>query len=231
MNDQQRGTGIASVPQTTQTTHIAVTAIMPNNILVSYNGLMGNTPAMCSNFVAVYQASQFPFGTTDPPLAKVDINTNIPGGEILVPFNLIREMPYVVGYGVSPMMPAPAQPFGCVCSTVTIPGTGDRSIAFAPSLSLLEVGHNSIVGEFILPPGITPGANGAWVGLWMGNNPSYTYPPGYTVQLNTESSTGNFIFTNLPVMRGTLYSIGLFMNGWGSMPAQTAMAATLQFAT
>jgi hypothetical protein len=223
-------------PATLAATSINVTSVSGNSVGVQYAGLPGNNPGGASNFIVIFQATSpdFPFGTGNKPIATFNVTGNV-SGAVTIPADILINTAYVVGYAVGPMATAPAQPYANVCATAYIPATGSAYSAFSPSIGLMDVQSNSISCNYNLPASVLPQQNGAWAGLWVGNNPSYGAPPKFYAQINSNESTGGpLIFNNVQIIRGTLFSIGLFATGWqagGIGSAQSAMVATLQFST
>jgi hypothetical protein len=223
-------------PATLTQTSIAITSVSGDTVGVQYNGLPGNNPGSSSNFIAIFQAASqdFPFGTTNPPIATFNVTGNV-GGTVTIPASILINTAYVVGYAVGPMASAPAQPYANICATAYIPASGSAYTSFAPSIVLNDVQANTISCNYNLPNSILPQTNGAWAGLWVGNNPSYGTPPSFYAQVGTNEATGGpLIFNGVKIKRGTLYSLALFTSGWvagGIGSSQVAMAATLQFSS
>jgi hypothetical protein len=223
-------------PATTETTSVIITSVSGNSVGVQYSGLPGNNPGGSSNFIVLFQATSqnFPFGTTNKPIATFNVTGNVSGG-IILPANILINTAYVVGYAVGPMAASPAQPYANVCATAYIPATGSAYTSFSPSIVLNDVQANAISCNYNLPPNILPQTNGAWAGLWVGNNPSYGTAPNFYAQINSNEATGGpLIFNGVQITRGTLFSIALFNSGWvagGVGSSQVAMAATLQFSS
>jgi hypothetical protein len=225
-------------PAILTTTSIMITSVSGNNVGVNYIGLPGNNPGAYSNFIAVVQATSpdFPFGATGRPVATFPVTGGVSGG-VSIPADILINTAYVVGYAVGPLISAPAtqQPYANICATAFIPASGSAYTSFTPSIILNDVQANSIACSYNLPPNCLPQTNGAWAGLWVGNNPSYGNPPNFFAKINSNESTGGpLIFNGVTINRGTLFSIGLFASGWvagGVGSAQTAMAASIQFSS
>jgi hypothetical protein len=220
---------------TSNITAIAIASIMPDTLIVNYTGLPGNMPGAYGNFITVFNspAPQFPFGA-GAPIATAQVTGNTTGS-IALQGNFQAGTSYIAGYAAGPKTTGgAAQPYANVCATAFIPGSGGDAVTAVSTHSLNYLSSNMIVCRYDVLPGLTPGANGAWAGLWMGNMPSYSTPPQSSVPVNDSSSSGSIVFNNLAIMRGALYSIAFFMSGWeagGKGSVQTAMACTLQFAT
>ena len=223
-------------PATLTATSINVTSVSGNSVGVQYSGLPGNNPGGASNFIAIFQATSqdFPFGTGNKPIATFNVTGNV-SGAVTIPADILINTAYVVGYAVGPMVSAPAQPYANVCATAYIPASGSAYGSFSPSIGLIDVQSNTISCNYNLPSSLLPQTNGAWAGLWVGNNPSYGAAPNLYAHVNSIESTGGpLIFNNVQINRGTLFSIALFATGWqagGIGSAQNAMVATLQFST
>ena len=227
---------LTTVPAaTTATTGITITSVSGNSVNVNYAGLNANNPGPNGNFISIFQSSgDFPFGTTNKPIANFPVNGNY-SGSVIIPATILINTSYIVGYSVGPLATGTSQPYANVCATAFIPSSGSAFPSFSPSLVLNDVQSNSVLCSYNLPNGILPNTNNAWAGLWVGNNPSYSVAPGFYAQLPQNTSTGGpLIFNNIQIQRGMLFSIALFTSGWvqgGIGSAQTSMACTLQFST
>jgi hypothetical protein len=223
-------------PASLTQTSIGITSVSGNAVGVQYTGLPGNNPGGASNFIVIFQATSqdFPFGTGNKPIATFNVTGNV-SGTVAIPANILINTAYVVGYSVGPLATAPAQAYANVCATAYIPPSGSAYTSFAPGITLNDVGSNSISCSYNMPNTILPQTNGAWAGLWVGNNPSYGTAPNFYAQINSNESTGGpLIFNGVQITRGTLFSIALFNSGWvagGVGSVQSAMAATLQFSS
>lgn len=223
-------------PASLTTTSINVTSVSGNAVGVQYAGLPGNNPGGAANFIVIFQSTtpDFPFGTTNKPIATFNVTGNV-SGAVVIPADILINTAYVVGYAVGPVATAPVQPYANVCATAFIPASGSAYTSFSPSIGLIDVQSNSISCNYSLPSNIQPQQNGAWAGLWVGNNPSYGTTPQFYAQVNSNEATGGpLIFNNVKINRGTLFSIALFATGWqagGIGSTQSSMVATLQFST
>ncbi|BAV05472.1 hypothetical protein FLA_1479 [Filimonas lacunae] len=221
-------------PSTQATTSITINSVTGNQVGISYNGLINNNPGANKNFIAIYQSPtpDFPFGATTPVVASANVNGNS-SGSLIIPAQILVNTSYVVGYGVGAVATAPAQTYANICATAFIPTAGSGYTNASPSLILNDVESNYISIDYNVPNGLTPGNNGAWAGLWVGNNPSYSLAPTAYSQITSNTAVGGpLLFNNIQIQRGTLYSVALFMTGWvkgGIGSLQTAMACTLQF--
>jgi hypothetical protein len=216
-------------------TGIIITSVNGSTVNVNYSGLNGNDPGNNGNFISIFQSPQdFPFGTTNKPIVNFPVNGDS-SGSVCIPAQILINTSYIVGYAVGPLAKVPAQPYANICATAFIPPTGSNFPSVSPSLVLNDVESNSISCSYNLPNGMLPNTNGAWAGLWVGNYPSYSAAPGSYAQIPTNAAAGGpFIFNNVKIQRGMLFSIALFTSGWvtgGIGSAQTAMACTLQFSS
>ena len=149
-------------PSTSATTSIIINSVTGNQVGVSYTGLNGNNPGANGNFIAIFQATSqdFPFGTTNKPIATAPINGNS-SGSIIIPAAILVNTAYVVGYAVGAVATTPVQPYANVCATGYIPPTGSQYPTSSSSLVLVDVESNSISINYTVPNGLTPGTNGA----------------------------------------------------------------------
>ena len=228
---------LTSAPPTTlSAVSLSVTSVSGQAVGVSFNGLNGNNPGSYGNFISIFQTTSedFPFGTTNKPIATYNVTGNVSGSAV-IPANILLNTAYVVGYSTGAQLSTPAQPYGNVCATAYIPPTGSNFPTAGSSIVLNDLQANSIACSYNLPDGLTPQANGAWAGLWVGNNPSFTIAPTSYAQINSNMAKGGpLIFNNVQISRGTLFSIALFTSGWvngGTGSAQTSMAASIQFSS
>jgi hypothetical protein len=237
-NYQARALASTMLPPTSlANTQLNITSVTGGIVGVSYTGLNGNNPGSNSNIISIFQATSqdFPFGTTNAPIAQVNVTGNS-SGAIAIPGTFNINTAYVVGYGVGGKITAgTAQPYANICASAYIPATGTGYTALTSAMTLNDVESNFVSVNYTVLNGLTPGTNGAWAGLWIGNIPSYSTPPQFYAQITSNQAVGGpLIFNGVNIPRGALCSIGLFMSGWvgtngGVGSVQTAMACTLQF--
>ena len=77
-----------------------------------------------------------------------------------------------------------------------------------------------------------PLTNGAWLGLWRGEEASYNAPPDWVTQIKLNGNIGTVGFSNVSIGRGLTYTVGMFLSGWSTDPSkrsQVALACSLTF--
>ncbi|WP_142786402.1 hypothetical protein [Changchengzhania lutea] len=219
-----------------QAQSVTVTAVSGNSISVTFQGIDGNQPNAFGDYLAIWQnGNSIPW--TTKPLQTQKIQNTTPTGSANFDNLDVTINSYIVGYAVGPVLTGPGmQPQGNVCASSYIPATGPNAAGsnpdkFVPSLSMNNVGSNSVSVTYKLPSGVATLSNGAWIGIWNSEQAPYKTPPPMAfnkIQTNQSNSTAGINGLNL--QRGQTYTIGLFMSGYDdSKPDQTAMACTVTF--
>jgi hypothetical protein len=181
--------------------------------IIQYQTPPGNQPNSYGNMLALWQASQLPYGQA--PLMTYPIQTNSSAGSYMFSEYLDPNQTYVVGYATSSDMTT-------VCSTITFyPGRTD-GVAFSTQIHPEYIGSNTIAVSFQTPPGNQPAANGNWVGLWRGSTARYD---GTDMLAKTpvplESNQGTVAINGVPLLRGATYTVAYFIGEKNSDLAAT----------
>ncbi|MEC5142991.1 hypothetical protein [Chitinophaga sp. 212800010-3] len=219
---------------TLYTTTLVVSNVAADSIDVDYTTMPGNQPNTYGNFLAIWQnAGSIPWNTD--PLKTFPIPTNTPSGSANFGGLDINNSSYIIGYAVGPTLnpTGSVQKYGNICGTATIPekSTGENTI-FTSGISEIKVGTTSFSFQFDLPDGVLPQSNGAWAGVWRGENPSYySTPPQASIALTPNFSSGRAAFNNISIGRGQTYTVAIFMSGLqtGGSNTQRALACSATF--
>ncbi|MBN9295461.1 MAG: hypothetical protein J0I41_00555 [Filimonas sp.] len=210
---------------------LQIGAFTSSDIIVNYQGIMGNMPAAYSNAIVVFPSSDplFPYSSTSTPLADYRIPNNVSSGSVAIPVAISEGAGYVFGYAVGTALQAPAQYYGNVCSSAWWQAGERNAKQERSSLSITYVSPTIISVVYEFGNGVMPGANGAWIGVWQGTTAFYNVPPAVKQPVTQNTSTGN-VAINVTVLRGVTYTLGLFTSGF-AQHAQTTLAATCTFST
>jgi len=153
-------------------------------------------------------------------MQKQSITKDDPTGDQIFEFPLQR-LPYVIAYGTSDTNKAWA-------ATVQFtPGQGTEGVSFVTSIDVQAAGNNSLLAIFSTPLLNNPNANGNWVGLWEGTQPTYDgtnrlkkVTVTATVASDSQSMSG------LTLLMNTTYSLA-----YGIGPKDSDIAAWVTFTT
>lgn len=215
------------------TTRLKIIAVVADQITVAYDTMPGNQPNSYGNYVAIWQNSNvIPYNTE--PLKAQPIVSNTPTGDMIFSGLNVSVNSYILGYAVSPALAgAGQQKQGNVCATAYVPALGGTDGSeFAPSLTILSIGANSVAVGYELPTGNLPQTNGAWIGIWRAAQASYNNPPDAANSIQVNAAQGSAFINGITIGRGLTYTVGLFMSGWGSGSSpnnQKSLATSVTF--
>jgi len=211
----------------TQTTKLSIFNVSADEIDVEYRTMPGNQPNTYGNFLAIWQNSNsIPWNTE--PLKTFPIPTNSPNGSASFTGLSVGANSYIIGYSTGPVLTPTGnvQKYGNICATAYIPSPNQDDVIFTPAISGIKTGISSVSFQFDLPDGILPQTNGAWAGLWRGDNPNfYGVPPSNTISLSPDTSSGRTAFNNVNLGTGLTYTIVIFMSGYQSGGGSTQRTA------
>jgi hypothetical protein len=221
---------VTAIPQEQLQTTLSITNVTGTDISFAFNGLAGNQPSTYGNTVYLWQtpSNAVPRNTTPQ---KQTISVNSPTGTGDFGGLTVTDNAYVLGYAVG-------NGVANVCATWFIPsissGTppsipGTAGGASPPWIAFSVLGTTSVSFNYGMPPGMTPQADGDWVGIWAGMDQSSLYgtPPTAFVPVGSNTFGGSGAINNVPIMRGTLYTLGYFKGGYdATTPKQTSLACT-----
>jgi len=213
-------------------TKIAITFVSSDTIGLSYDSMPNNRPNTYGNYIALWQnQNQIPWDTD--PLQKQAISGDTQKGSMVFQGLQVDKNDYILGYSVGPAR-TESQKSGNVCSTAFVPlGTENQDFKyFFSAMSLKNVGPNSVIVQFNLPPGARAATNKAWMGLWRGESASYNNPPDYAVPITIDSNVGTVGFNNVHIGIDLTYTLGLYPSGWNTDPSarnQKVLACSLTF--
>lgn len=213
------------------TTLVKIADVGQDQLIIEYNTMPGNQPQSYGNFIAIWQDfNSIPWDT--PPFRTKKIEDNTQHGTLNFDVPL-QNKSYIVGYAVGTELTSPKQIYGNMCATDFLEAnSGKGEDPITPSVAVKYVGTNSVSFLFGLPDGNLPLTNGAWAALWRGKNPSYYgTAPLAQIPIKIDFSSGSASFSNVPLQRGTDYTIGLFMSGYkdDGKSTQRALACSTSF--
>lgn len=192
--------------------------LIGSNIIVQYQTLSYNQPNTYGNALALWQASQVPYGQA--PLSMLPIATSSTSGSQFIPNQINNQVPYTVGFATN------SDNLNTVCSSLTFfPGRTD-GVAFATQIHPAYIGSTSMVIHYQTPVGNQPASNGNWVGLWQSSSPSYNgYSPLAKAMVDSDANTGT-VAINIPFAIGATYAVAYFVG-----ERSTDMAASFTMTT
>ncbi len=203
----------------THETHLRPTNVSGHVIGLSFNTLPGNNPSKFANSVYIWQNSnQIPWGSK--PLNMQQVGTSTPDGDLQFKDLDVTVNSYIIGYAVGPDVTN-------ICASSFVPKIGDTSdkpVNQSLSISVVNIGANSLAIGYNALQGYAPSTAQNWLGLWESSSPSYTVEPQWKTEPDGDSPTGVAAFNNITIVRGGTYTVAYFMG-----PKQTTMAATLTF--
>ncbi|RBL89315.1 hypothetical protein [Chitinophaga flava] len=204
-----------------------------NFVSIYFDTLPGNKPSTYGNTVSIWQNADETIPWDSPAYKTKKIDKDTPNGDAIFEGLNLDLYSYVLGYSVGPELGSGQQKYGNVCATAFVPAIGGDPIApFSSSVKVGYIGGNSLTADFILPPGVFPKTNGAWIGVWESSQASYTRQPDYSNNIQVDKARGSAYINGITIGRGATYTIGLFMSGWagGGRPnTLTTMACTFTF--
>ncbi len=205
---------------------------------VKYDTPNGNQPNTFSNALWIWQTgNQVPWHSAGE---STPIPGNSPSGDHVFTGVDITQNSYLIGYSVGPKGDANWF-YPNVVATVYIPALGgspatseeeQQGDIFSPSVNMFSFGANYISTKFDMLAGFNPEKAKSYVGIWEGQTASYSQLPKWFAPATGSNSSGIVSITNIKVLRGTTYTIGLFSSGYDANPSnlkQTALAATSTF--
>ena len=190
----------------------------PTHIGCMFDTVPGNLPATNGNLVAIWQNAGIPYG--QQPMQKQAITKNQPTGDQIFEFPIQRK-PYVIGYGTSDTASA------WVGTVQFTPGGGMAGVPFVTVIDVMATGADSLLATFKTPLGNNPSANGNWVGLWQGPQPTFD-GANMIKKVNVTASTaeGSQSMSGLTLLMNTTYSL-VYAVG----PKASDLAAWVTFVT
>jgi hypothetical protein len=202
------------------------------DIPFDFNTMPGNQPNNYGNTVFLWQTSQSQIPRNTTPLSTWTVPIGTPDGSGDFGGLSVTNLSYLVGYAVGPAV-------SNIVATDFIPaGPGKPSHPGAsggvvpPSVLVTVVGTTSVSFKYLMPPGSLPSQDGDWAGIWQGQDESalYSVPPTAFVPVAGGSFAGTGSFNNVPILRGTLYTVGYFKGGYNTTtPKLTTLAASTTF--
>lgn len=212
------GAGWQPANKTPRTMDLSGAILDPTHVVVGYGTVPGNQPATNGNLVAIWQNNGIPWGQT--PMQKQSITKNDPTGDQIFEFN-IQRLPYVVAYGTSDTNKAWA---GTLQFT---PGQGTDGVPFVTQIDVSAAGADSLLASFNTPLLNNPNANGNWVGLWQGPQPTYDGSNRIKkVNVTATTAQGSQSMSGLGLLMGTTYSLAYAVG-----PKDSDIAAWVTFVT
>lgn len=215
------------------TTTLKIQNVSADTVDLDYATMPGNMPNTYGNFLAIWQnTASIPWNTD--PLKTFSVPTNTPAGSATFGGLNLNNNSYIIGYATGPTLTGSGniQKYGNICATAFIPAGSSDGTIFTPGISDIGIGTTSVSFQFTLPDGLLPQTNGAWAGLWRGENPSYygTAPTAF-IPISPDASSGRTAFNNVSIGRGLTYTIGIFMSGFqgGGGSTQRALACSSTF--
>ena len=206
-----------------------------DNVLgIGYKTPSSNRPATYGNTLSLWEDSNNIPWTKDPTAVQpIDEDCNN-SSVLFAPESALTTTAYIVGYSLSPEKKD-------LCSLLKLKPTGNPGEPYSPipsytTLSLKNVGPDgrSFLVQYSTLPGHEPSTNGAWIGLWDGNQLPYesagsllAYHP-----VRRDSGHGVVPFNDVALGIGRSYTLAYFTSGWSqdrSALQTTALAATLGF--
>jgi len=175
--------------------------IVGRYFFVEFNTLSYVNPATFGYFISVFENQQIPYGGQHKPVASYNVTctTAYCSHALEAP---ITKAPYIVGIGSSHSLDT-------VSTTLNFTPGNTEGVLFNPSVSVLELGINSVVVAYEMPPGYKPIDSKSWVGIWQGEASSTISPIG-KADINSLQSYGSQAINKITIRVGTTYTIGLF---------------------
>lgn len=215
---------------------VKIENVQPNQVTVSYTGLVGNAPNTYGNYIALWQGPNSIPWNKDPD-KKFVIPGNSPDGSTVFADLNVTTLSYVIGYAVGPEIAGTGQKQGNICASAYIAAYGKGSPDpqnKTSSLAVSYIGSTSIAVKYELPDGATPMSNGAWIALWQASQPSYSNTPLASNNIQADSHKSGGFLNDINLQRGVTYTVGLFTSGWAGAKktnTQTALACYVTFTT
>lgn len=207
------------------TTGLYVTNVTGDSIDFGFDSMPGNQPGDNANTVFLWQTSSHQIPTPTKPKFSQKVTVSQPNGTGTFDGLTVTTESYLLGYAVGSDVKN-------VCATVFIPAQGGGpTVPFQPKLSA-SAGSTSVRFEFTLPGGTYPTTDGDWAGLWIGQGESalYSLPPDHFVQITENTSSGGGSFNDVPLRRGSQFTIGYFKGGYQQdAPKQSTLACSVTF--
>ncbi|HEY0131590.1 MAG TPA: hypothetical protein VGB57_09310 [Allosphingosinicella sp.] len=197
--------------------HLALDAVTPATVTVSYETLPGNQPKLYGNFLAIWQSTVIPWSA--PPLKRQALAPGGQSGATTLSGLGIQRKPYIVGYGVG------AEITSIAASLALHP---DReAVVLATTIEVPAITPDSLVIHYRTLPGYRPLTAGNWIGLWQGQaSPFYSGDPIARAVPDHDFSEGYIAMDGLVLTFGTTYTLVYFAGA-----GKTEAAAILTFTT
>ncbi|MFL5801801.1 MAG: hypothetical protein ACJ8CR_08660 [Roseiflexaceae bacterium] len=201
------------------TTQLHITSVTGTVIGLSYETIAANNPSKYGNFVAIWQAyNRIPW--TEDWLKKREISGSSPQGTTAFSGLALQNKGYIIGYAVGPKLDN-------ICATAFIPAKGNPSTQdeFHPRIAPVDIGDDSVIFSFEVPPGATPQTFKHWVGVYAGT--SVPYEGGTSVgssSVETDYDRGEVGISAKGLIRGNTYTAGYFAGD-----NQTCLACSCTF--
>lgn len=200
-------------------------------ITYRYDTMPGNQPNAYGNTVFIWQTSQVFIPVSTQPAHSQIVQSPQPNGSSVFQGLSVSSEPYLVAFAVGNSVKN-------IVAAVFVPSTDSHQPPYdpvqAPSILVTNKGSTSVSFSYAMPAGMTPQADGDWVGLWQGQTEAvlYNMPPTWFVQLGSNNNAGNFgiNLSSGNIQRGVTYTLGYFKGGYAqSNPKQTTLAASTTF--
>jgi hypothetical protein len=220
--DQQKQSMTFDVPEVTGDT-----------IIAHYITLNGANPSGMNNKLFLWQvtADSIPVGHT--PNAQVGISKSDPEGSQLFDGLSVGSRAYVVGYAVGPCSAtSPPNQYENVAATVYVPASATTASDTKPHVSTVTITYFAdgiATVNYTVPPGMQPGKNLDWVGIFNTGDASdlYTQTPVVALPATATGSKGNLNFSGVTMQRGNSYTVGYFKGGYSSTGTPASTQSTL----
>ncbi|MBL1278298.1 MAG: hypothetical protein COB30_019665 [Ectothiorhodospiraceae bacterium] len=177
--------------------------IVDRYFFVEFNTLSFIDPVAAQYFISAFENQQIPYDGKHEPVAsdKMTCSTSHCSYALEAP---ISEVPYIVGIGSSDSI-------NTISATLSfVPGKSD-GVPFNPSVSVAEIGINSVIVAYQMPLGYRPSDSKAWVGIWVGEASS-TIPPMGKADVDSVQSDGTQGINGIKIQTDATYTVG-FMSG------------------
>lgn len=220
------------VSQKLTTTTVTVDYVTADTIGVTFATLLHNRSHQYGYYLAIWQSADGSIPWNTPPLQVYQIPNNMPTGSASFSRLDVAKFSYVVGLAVGPSLTGSGMQLnGNICAYAFIENQTTYS-SFDPVLELLYTEPTSLNAKFVLPVGISPKSNGAYVGFWRGSEFFINDLPASVKQIGINASKASVAIKWISLGKGLTYTIALVVSGYSSPSGPNelyAMAACVTF--
>jgi hypothetical protein len=173
--------------------------IVGRYFFVEFHTLDSINPKTSEYFISAYEDQQIPYYASIKPAASEKVPCDTINCSQAVEA-LITDVPYTVGIGSSSSVKT-------ISATLNFVQGNTEGISFNPSLTVNQVGINTVIVSYQMPNGYRPVDSGAWVGIWKGGLVSADQPLG-RAEVDSDQSYGTQAINGLHLLVNTTYTVG-----------------------